>query len=152
MPLTSAKFRAMALDLFEAVEGSHMGHPDFRIGGKIFASLGADETWGMVKLTPEQQAKVIKAEPDAYRPASGAWGRGGATIVTLKHAKVASVRAALASAWKNIAPADVTGEPKRPVKKNRQGATRALPSSSVSAGLGKRKGLSNSSPRKREPR
>lgn len=100
-------FRELALELPEAVESSHMGHPDFRVGGKIFASLageGEREPWGMVKLTPEQQAPLLASEPDAFDPASGAWGRGGATIVRLKKARVATVRRALAVAWRNTAP------------------------------------------------
>ena len=52
--MTADEFRGLALDLPEAVEGAHMGHPDFRVGGKIFASLGPDEAWGMVKLPPDQ--------------------------------------------------------------------------------------------------
>lgn len=99
-------FRRMALQLPEAEEASHMGHPDFRVRGKIFATLGPDgdgEAWGMVKLTPEQQAPLLEAEPDAFEPASGAWGRRGATIVRLRRARVATVRRALVAAWRNTA-------------------------------------------------
>ena len=61
-----------------------MGHPDFRVGGKIFATLGApDPDHGMVALLPEQQELAMAAEPEAFRPASGAWGRGGSTLVRL---------------------------------------------------------------------
>lgn len=143
--MNAAKFRSMALDLPATVEGSHMGHADFRVGGKIFASLGPNEDWGMVKLTPEQQRKAIGAEADVYKPAAGAWGCGGATIVTLKAAKVASVRAHLEQAWRNTAPKKLfeeeTPEPS-------QGTART----SASRGRGKGKGSSNSSPRKRDPR
>ena len=100
-------FRELALELPEAVESSHMGHPDFRVGGKIFASLGPEGErvpWGMVKLTPKQQAPLLASEPDAFGPASGAWGRGGATLVRLPKARVAIVRRALAMAWRNTAP------------------------------------------------
>jgi hypothetical protein len=103
-PVTADEFRSLALSLPEAVESAHMGHPDFRVRGKIFATLGPDEVWGMVKLTPDQQAPYTRAEPDAYKPASGAWGRRGTTIVQLGHADVASVRQALIAAWKNTAP------------------------------------------------
>ena len=105
--MTPEAFRELALELPEAVEASHMGHPDFRVGGKIFASLGPDGVhapWGMVKLTPEQQAPLLASEPDAFEPASGAWGRRGATLVRLKKARVATVRRALALAWRNTAP------------------------------------------------
>ena len=108
--MTEERFRELALDLPEAEESAHMGHPDFRVGGRIFATLGprgeegARAEWGMVKLTPEQQARLLRSEPGVFAPASGAWGRGGATIVRLKSAKVASVRKALVAAWRNTAP------------------------------------------------
>jgi hypothetical protein len=81
-----------------------MNHPDFRVAGKIFATLGPGEKWGMVKLTVEDQATFVRAEPEVFRPASGAWGRSGSTIVTLKAAKEISVRHALVLAWRNTAP------------------------------------------------
>jgi hypothetical protein len=99
-------FRRLALALPEALEAGHMGHPDFRAGGKIFATLGyPDEQWAMVKLTPEQQEALVAADPVGFTPAKGGWGRGGATNVRLRKAKVASVRTALLTAWRNVAPA-----------------------------------------------
>ena len=71
--MTTKKFRSLALSLPETTEGSHMGHPDFRVHGKIFATLGPDESWGMVKLTPTEQTKFLRADPIVFRPASGAW-------------------------------------------------------------------------------
>ena len=86
-----------------AGEKSHMNHPDFRVAGKIFASLGApDENWGMVKLTPEQQRGFIEKAPEVFKPCSGAWGRAGATNVYLTSAKASLVRAALDTAAKNV--------------------------------------------------
>ena len=102
--MTEDAFRKLALNLPEAVEGSHMGHADFRVGGKIFATLGPDETWGMVKLTPEQQAEFVRAKPKMFEPISGGWGRRGATKVLLKAATKAAVTPALIAAWKNTAP------------------------------------------------
>jgi len=102
--MTAAKFRKLALSLPGASEAAHMGHPDFRVGGKIFATLGPDETWGMVKLTPDEQAACMSAEPGVYHPASGAWGRGGCTIIQLRKAKELAVRHALLTAWRNMAP------------------------------------------------
>lgn len=102
--MTANQFRKLALSLPEATEESHMDHPDFRVRGKIFATLGPFEKWGMVKLTPEEQATLIESEPDAFHPASGAWGRRGCTIVELRAAKRASVWPALVSAWRNTAP------------------------------------------------
>jgi hypothetical protein len=103
--MTEAQFRKLALSFAGAVERSHMNHPDFRAGerGKIFATIGPDGTWGMVKLTPEQQAHFVGAAPDAFEPAAGAWGRAGSTIVTFKHARANAVRVAIEHAWKNVA-------------------------------------------------
>jgi hypothetical protein len=81
--MTAAKFRKLALRFPEAVEQSHMGHPDFRVGGKIFASLCPDDGWGMCKVTPDVQAALIKLQPGVFETASGAWGRNGCTIVHL---------------------------------------------------------------------
>ena len=76
--VTSAAFRRLALSLPEASEAAHMGHPDFRVRNKIFATLGSpDGGWGTVKLTPEQQGVLVEAEPAAFKPAAGAWGRRG---------------------------------------------------------------------------
>lgn len=102
--MTPDAFRRLALALPGAVEGSHMGHPDFRVGGRIFATLHADGLNGMVKLTPEQQARCLENDGELFRPASGAWGASGSTLVTLRPARVAQVRPALQTAWKNLAP------------------------------------------------
>ncbi len=81
---TPDDFRRLALAFPGAEERSHMGHPDFRVGGRIFATLGApSEEYGMVALLPEQQELAIEAEPRAFKPAAGAWGRGGSTLVQL---------------------------------------------------------------------
>jgi hypothetical protein len=102
--MTPDDFRSLALSFPEATEAAHMGHPDFRVRGKIFATLGPDGDWGMVKLTPDDQALFLRAEPTVYHPASGAWGRRGATIVQLRDADEASLRQALRAAWRNTAP------------------------------------------------
>jgi hypothetical protein len=81
-----------------------MGHPDFRVDGKIFATLGPDEAWGMVKLTPDQQAMFMTEQPEVFHPASGKWGLRGATVVTLRRAKPSTIRQALSMAWRNTAP------------------------------------------------
>lgn len=82
-----------------------MNHPDFRVGGKIFATLGPGEKWAMVKLTADDQARFIRGEPDVFQPASGAWGRQGSTIVQLQAARELTVKHALLLAWRNTAPA-----------------------------------------------
>jgi len=102
--MTADEFRKLALSLPEASESAHMQHPDFRVRGKVFATLEPDQEWGMVKLTPDEQASFLHAEPDVFKPASGAWGRGGCTIVRLGDADGATVREALIAAWRNTAP------------------------------------------------
>lgn len=103
--MTSNDFRRMALRLPETAEGSHMKHADFRVAGKIFATLGyPGPGWAMVGLTPEQQAEFVHDEPSAFVPVKGGWGRRGATNVRLKSATKASVRTALNAAWRNRAP------------------------------------------------
>jgi len=81
-----------------------MGHPDFRVRGKIFATLGPNEEWGMVKLTPEQQRAFVQDEPKVFQPFNGAWGARGCTKVRLLPAKKQTVRRALVAAWRNTAP------------------------------------------------
>lgn len=108
--MTADEFRALALALPEATEAAHMHHPDFRVRGKIFATLGPEEEWGMVKLKPPQQAGFMEAEPGVFGPASGAWGARGATIVQLRRARKASVRRALDLAWRNTAPKKLVEE------------------------------------------
>jgi hypothetical protein len=101
--MTADKFRRLALSLAGAVESTHMGHPDFRVSGKIFATLGyPNEEWGMVKLTPAQQQVFLLCAPGVLTACSGAWGRSGATQFHLKRAKVGLVREMLEVAWHNI--------------------------------------------------
>ncbi len=101
--MTADTFRKMALALPASLESSHMNHPDFRVSGKIFATLGPNEEWGMVKLTPGQQASCIQVEPNMFTPANGAWGRGGATIVQLREARMSVVKPLMMMAWRNTA-------------------------------------------------
>jgi len=90
----------MALSLPEATEQSHMHHPDFRVSGKIFATLEYPRKgWGMVTLTARQQAIFVDADPRAFVPAAGMWGRRGATLVHLRHVTRHSVARALEAAW-----------------------------------------------------
>jgi hypothetical protein len=104
--MTLDGFRKLALALPEAGENAHMGHPDFRVRGRIFATLCApDEEWGMVKLTPEQQTALVEAEPTVFVPVKGGWGRRGATNVRLRRATARTLAPALEIAWRNVAPA-----------------------------------------------
>jgi hypothetical protein len=103
--MTADDFRKIALSFREVVESAHMNHPDFRVGGKIFATLGyPDENWAVVKLTPEEQRQFVRDDPKAFQPVKGAWGRRGNANVYLPAAKIDSVREALAAAWRNTAP------------------------------------------------
>jgi len=106
MPVTPKQFRDLALAFPETQERSHMNHPDFRVCGKIFATLGGypNKSCGMVKLTPEQQEELTHDEPAAFTPVRGAWGRRGATTVHLKSAKKGTLHRALQAAWRNTAP------------------------------------------------
>jgi hypothetical protein len=114
--MTSADFRRMALALPEAVESAHMDHPDFRVRGKIFATLGyPDKGWGMVALAAAQQQRLVAREPEVFVPAAGAWGRAGATTVRLRAADQATVRKALTAAWCNRAPKTLARQHKTPL-------------------------------------
>ena len=77
-------FRRMALGMRGAIESAHMGHPDFRVNGRIFATLRPEHGRGMVKLTPGEQQEFIARYPDAFAPENGAWGRAGCTAVRLE--------------------------------------------------------------------
>ena len=97
-------FRRLALSLPEAIEGSHFGNADFRVGGKIFATLSlAKQGYGVLLLTPEQQQGMVEDEPEIFSAIPNGWGRNGATRVAL--AKVCSdiLKAALQTAWQRRA-------------------------------------------------
>ena len=82
-----------------------MGHPDFRVGGKIFATLRAPgDGFGMVKLTPDDQERFMSADPRAFSPAAGKWGQRGCTYVELSRAKKNMTREAVVAAWRSTAP------------------------------------------------
>jgi hypothetical protein len=103
--VTAAEFRRLALSLPETEERQHMHHPDFRVGGKIFATLGyPDEAWAMVKLFPDQQQTFIAAHPAIFVQVKGAWGRKGCTNVSLRTAQTKPVKEALTAAWQKAAP------------------------------------------------
>jgi len=104
--VTADGFRKLALSLPDAIESSHLDHPDFRIGKRVFATLAyPDSSWAMVKLTPSQQAKLSASHPAVFVPVPGGWGARGATNVKLRPATRAAVWPALVLAWKNNATA-----------------------------------------------
>ena len=102
--MTPDDVRRLALSLPETREAAHMDHPDFRVGGKIFATLWPDKGRAVVKLTPEQQDVLVEAEPFVFAPAAGAWGRRGWTTMELDASDEGTLRSALLAAWKTVAP------------------------------------------------
>ncbi|MBL8991411.1 MAG: MmcQ/YjbR family DNA-binding protein [Phycisphaerae bacterium] len=122
--VTVETFRTMAVSLPGAAEGSHMGHPDFRIAGRIFATIpDEDRPLGMVRLSPEDQAKFIARPGGGFEPAPGAWGRQGCTYVRLDVASAADVRAALRRAWAERIEASA-GAPPPPRRAGRRSPTK----------------------------
>ena len=99
--MDAAGFRRIALAMQGAIEGSHMAHPDFRVNGRIFATIHPDNVRGMVQLTPDEQQAVMHAHPKAFEPASGAWGRGGSTMVRLEAVDTETLGEAMTLAWQN---------------------------------------------------
>ena len=103
--MTPEEFRAMALALPESSEGSHMGHTDFRVAGKIFATLGyPDDRYAVDLLTPQDQEFLVRDYPKAFAPVPGGWGASGSTRVTLSRAGKRAVALALEAAWRKRAP------------------------------------------------
>ncbi len=107
--MTANGFRRLALSFPKTEERAHMHHPDFRVVGEIFATLGYPEDgWAMVKLTPLEQEMFVKAQPAVFNPCTGAWGRRGCTNVRLKSARRPTMRRALEAAWRLAAPETLT--------------------------------------------
>ena len=98
--MTGADFRRIALTLPGAAEGAHFGHADFRVNGKIFATLGLEKQgYGVLLLTPEQQAGMVADEPEIFSPVPGGWGRKGSTRAQLANVTPDILEAALRTAW-----------------------------------------------------
>jgi len=108
--MTPEDFRRLALSLPEAVEHSHMGTPDFRLRGKIFASLSESRSMATLKLQRGQQEMVCAAEPALFSPVAGYWGASGWTDLRLGAADEAALRSALRMAWRNVAPKRLLAE------------------------------------------
>jgi len=103
--MTPNDFRKLALSLPDAIESAHMRHPDFRVGGRIFATLGyPDENSAVVKLKPDEQQECVRTNPEVFRPVKGAWGKQGSTNIYLPAARIDIVCEALTAAWRNTAP------------------------------------------------
>jgi len=118
--VTAKDFRRLALALEGVVEAAHLDHPDFRVGGRIFATLQPGLQKGMVSLSPEEQARFIEQAPKTFEPVAGAWGRGGATSVLLAAADEEIVGEALTLAWQRriaLTEAQKSARRKRATKK-----------------------------------
>jgi hypothetical protein len=99
------EFRQLAMSFPEVIESAHMHHPDFRVGGRIFATLGyPHENSAMVKLSSDEQKEFVRRNQGVFAPVKGAWGRQGATNIDLPAARIKIVREALTAAWRNTAP------------------------------------------------
>jgi hypothetical protein len=107
-------FRRIALSLPGAEEGSHMGAADFRVGGRIFATLASQsQGYGNLMLTPEQQAAFVEEAPEVFLPIAGGWGRMGATHIRLDAATEDVLEGALRTAWKLRVDKTAKGKAKR---------------------------------------
>jgi hypothetical protein len=112
--MNAADFRRIALSLEGAEEGSHMGAADFRVGGRIFATLAAEHLgYGNLMITPQVQAEFVAEAPDVFLPIAGGWGRNGATHVRLAAANEDLLSGALRTAWKLRVDKNAKTAPKR---------------------------------------
>jgi hypothetical protein len=99
--MTPSDFRRIALSFEGAEEGSHMGAADFRVGGRIFATLASvGQGYGNLMLTPDHQAAFVAERPDLFLPIFGGWGRMGATHIRLADADEDTLTGALHTCWK----------------------------------------------------
>lgn len=109
--MTPAQFRRLALGFPDVVEGSHMGHADFRVGKRIFATLGyPDDRFAVVMLSPADQDLIVRDHLESFAPVKGAWGASGSTAVTLAKARMRATTAALEAAWRRRAPKKAVAE------------------------------------------
>jgi len=113
-------FRRLALALDDVVESAHMGHPDFRAHGRIFATIQHDAAWGALMLTPEQQRRFLDDNPTAFKPAAGAWGASGSTLVHFASIDEDTMGEALTLAWQNALQKGRKGGKGRTVKKGKK--------------------------------
>ncbi|PYR27327.1 MAG: hypothetical protein DMF98_06300 [Acidobacteria bacterium] len=110
--MNAEDFRRIALGMADAAEGAHMGHPDFRVNGRIFATIHPDHQFGMVKLTPDQQERFVREHRATFAPEKGAWGRQGCTSVRLETADEDTLGEAMTLAWQNTATTRAAGRPR----------------------------------------
>jgi hypothetical protein len=125
MGMTIKDFRRIALSMPNAEESSHMGSPDFRVGGRIFCTLAAAKKgYGNLMLTPEQQTMFVTELPEIFVPVAGGWGRGGATHIVLANVSEDVLDGAIRTAFQlRVAANAKTGTKRAPVKA-RKGASK----------------------------
>jgi hypothetical protein len=128
-----ALFRKLALSLTGAVESAHMGHPDFRLNNRIFATLsGQEKGCGVLKLTPDQQESFVAEQPHCFSPVHGGWGRKGMTFIHLDQAKEDLIAGALRTAYRNL-------QEKQPSKKSSKKFEETFPTSSKQSSSSRRR-------------
>lgn len=124
--MTVHDFRRIALSLEGAEESSHMGQPDFRVGGRIFATLAsARDGYGNLSLTPEQQAAFVEELPDVFLPIASGWGRMGMTHIRLSAASEDVLTGALHTAWKQRVEKNAKSKTKKTRARPNRSATTA---------------------------
>jgi hypothetical protein len=117
--VTGADFRRIALRMPDATEGAHFGNADFRVGGKIFATLSLEKQgFGVLLLSPEQQAGMVQDESEIFSPVPGGWGRNGSTRVSLAKVTPDILAAALKTAWQRRVTMNMR-PPKAPAKRRK---------------------------------
>jgi hypothetical protein len=127
-------FRRIALSLPGAAESSHMGAPDFRVGGRIFASLASQsQGYGNLMLTPEQQSAFVDELPEVFVRIGGGWGRHGATHIRLAAANEDMLAGALRTAWQLRTEMNA-----KPGRKNRAAAAKSKTFSASAQAPGRR--------------
>lgn len=118
--MTANEFRTIALALPGTIEKSHMGHPDFRVRERIFATLGPRDAFGVVKLPIPDQIALVAMDGEAFEPSAGAWGAKGWTKVRLAAVEKGVVERALEAAWR-----EMTEPPAKPARKKKARARTA---------------------------
>ena len=135
--MTHDDFRRIALGMKDAVESAHMGHPDFRVGNRIFATLHADNEWGMVILTPDQQQRFMAGSAEGVRPRKGRVGTSGMHRGTARRGGRGLLGEAMTLAWRNRVEKSAAGsrrsEAPRAECKTQLTRTARLPASAGSA-------------------
>jgi len=136
--MTPADFRRLALDLEGAEEGAHMGAVDFRVGGRIFATLAhVKQGYGNLMLTPTEQAEFCAERPDVFLPVAGGWGRMGITHIRLAAATEDVMAGALHTAWKRRVEANTRG---RATQSAPRSAPKSASTSAAKSAAKKRRG------------